>query len=50
MGEGLSQDNEENLCFPMICDGYEPPIHPIIFKVVYIDRSSKELSCDIYTL
>ena len=30
----LSQDDADNLSFPMLCDGYEPHIHPIFLKVI----------------
>ena len=44
----LSQDNADNLSFTTFRNGYEPHIHPIFLKVVYLDSSSRELSCDIW--
>ena len=36
----LSQDNVDNLSFTMLCDDYEPHIHPIFIKVMYLYQES----------
>ena len=34
----------------MLCDGCESHIHHILLKIIYLDRSLKELSCYIWSI